>query len=181
MQHMSCMIPHMSHGSPAICYLLYVRTSFTHLGHCYTAAFLWACLYCTSIGQGERGEREREERHRETGISIREPATCIASVPKECTAISQYAKPTNLATVTHKDANRRPPHNSGLSERTCQEHGWIVFTCHILTSCHIINCHTLVTTGTCQFCAHFKPFSTQDWWQPFLIWHVIQLFVMALI
>ena len=71
----------------------------------------------------EETEREREERHRETGISIREPATCIASVPKECTAISQYAKPTNLATVTHKDANRRPPHNSGLSERTCQEHG----------------------------------------------------------
>ena len=76
-------------------------------------------------GETEREEieREREERHRETGISIREPATCIASVPKECTAISQYAKPTNLATVTHKDANRRPPHNSGLSERTCQEHG----------------------------------------------------------
>ena len=71
----------------------------------------------------EETEREREERHRETGISIREPATCIASVPKECTAISQYAKPTNLAIVTHKDANRRPPHNSGLSERTCQEHG----------------------------------------------------------
>ena len=76
-------------------------------------------------GETEREEieREREERHRETGISIREPATCIASVPKECAAISQYAKPTNLATVTHKDANRRPPHNSGLSERTCQEHG----------------------------------------------------------
>ena len=76
-------------------------------------------------GETEREEieKEREERHRETGISIREPATCIASVPKECTAISQYAKPTNLATVTHKDANRRPPHNSGLSERTCQEHG----------------------------------------------------------
>ena len=79
-------------------------------------------------GERERGETEREEIEREreggeTGISIREPATCIASVPKECTAISQYAKPTNLATVTHKDANRRPPHNSGLSERTCQEHG----------------------------------------------------------